>query len=86
MSLEKPEVSEIRAQTTALAGELSGQQKVDLAGAWKSLRASHLPFVPILFRHDLETAHRLCSNVLRAIGKANMGIAYALENHLYVLG
>lgn len=77
---------EIRDQATAFAQELSSRPDLDLTRVWAALRATQIPFIPILFRDAPETAHVLCNNVLRLIGKANMGVAYALENHLYVLG
>jgi alkylation response protein AidB-like acyl-CoA dehydrogenase len=77
---------QIREQATAFARELSSQPDVDLARTWAALRATEVPFTPILFRDAPETAHALCNGALRVIGKANMGVAYALENHLYVLG
>ena len=86
MSRQKPDTTTIREQASAFASELAEYRGEDLTPLWDSLRASHVPFIPILFRDELETAHALCNNVLRAIGRANVGAAYALENHLYVLG
>lgn len=86
MSREKPDATTIREQTSAFAAELAEHHDEDLTPLWESLRTTDVPFIPILFRDELDTAHALCNNVLRAIGKANVGAAYALENHLYVLG
>lgn len=80
-----PTSSTIRAQTEAMCHDLAGAGE-DLDAWWDALRATDLPFLPILLRDDPEAAHRLCGNVLREIGRIRLGAAYAFENHLYVLG
>jgi alkylation response protein AidB-like acyl-CoA dehydrogenase len=50
-----------------------------------ALRRSDLLHIPLTCR-DLCTAHRLCADVLRDIGRHCVGAAYALENHYFVLG
>lgn len=69
-----------------IEAQLRARSERSFPAIWASLRQTSLPFLPILFRDDLPLAHRLCANVLRTLGSADIGFAYALENHLFVLG
>lgn len=77
---------EVRAETDAVMDSLRVQRGDEFAPVWEALRATSLPFLPILLRDDLPRAHRLCAGLLRALGRINIGFAYAVENHLMVLG
>ena len=76
----------IKKETEAIVDQLKSISEQTLPEVWESLRRTHIPFIPILLRGNPGMAHSLCGNVLRSFGKYNMGFAYALENHLYVLG
>lgn len=77
---------DLLSETDAVAVALRAQRGDDFAPAWECLRATSLPFLPILLRDDLPRAHRLCAQALHALGRVNIGFAYAVENHLMVLG
>lgn len=74
--------SQIQRAVAALPQEADGS----CAPFWSEIRQSDLPYLPILYRGDLALAHRQCVHVLRQIGRQNIGVAYALENHLFVIG
>jgi len=76
----------IKEEALAFAAKLDAHNGTDIRSLWQDLRRTDVPFVPILLHDDLPKAHALCGDILEIIGKANVGAAYALENHLYVLG
>lgn len=81
-----PTAESIAAEIAEFAPKLDGANGVRAEQFWTELRATSIPYIPTYLQNDLASAHRLCVAALRAIGRRNIGLGYALENHLFVVG
>jgi alkylation response protein AidB-like acyl-CoA dehydrogenase len=81
-----PTAESIAAEISAFAQKLDGADGIRGERFWNELRLTAIPYLPTYLRDDLAAAHRLCVTALREIGRRNIGLGYALENHLFVVG
>jgi alkylation response protein AidB-like acyl-CoA dehydrogenase len=75
-----------RTEAHRLVDRWQAGEELDQDAFWEDLRQTSLPFISILLRGAPSRAFSWSARVLYEVGRLNLGAAYALENHLYVLG
>jgi len=81
-----PTFATVSREITAFGAQLDEAMCANPERFWEALRATSIPYIPTYFRSEPDQGHRLASAALREIGRKNIGLGYALENHLFVVG